>query len=290
MIPLMIHMKKAPQRILFVDDEPYHSRQYVEELELAGYEVIAVSTVKSALAQAKTRDFDAVILDVMLPPGGLGYRETQGGYKTGIALAKKLRDALPDARILALTLSTDPEVERWFTNDDSVAYASKISVSPHDLARLVENLIAGERRPRVFIVHGRNIRALSGLKSFLNKEFGIADPIVLAERPSKGRTLIEKFEQHAQNIDVVFVLATADDLGRLAKSSGAGKPRARQNVVFELGFFLGALKRTSGRVVLLYEDAVELPSDLSGVVYINITKGIGSAEAEVRRELAGWID
>lgn len=286
----MTHMKRMPLRILFVDDEPYHSRQYVEELELAGYEVIAVSTVKSALAQAESRDFDAVILDVMLPPGGLGYRETQGGYKTGIALAKRLRDTLPDARILALTLSTDPEVERWFTNDDSVAYASKINVSPRDLARLVENLVAGDRHPRVFIVHGRNIRALSELKSFLNNAFGISDSIVLAEQPSKGRTLIEKFEKYAQNVDVVFVLATADDLGRLAKSSGSGRPRARQNVVFELGFFLGALKRTSGRVVLLYEDAVELPSDLSGVVYINITKGIGSAEAEVRRELAGWID
>jgi DNA-binding NarL/FixJ family response regulator len=82
----------------------------------------------------------------MLPPGGLGYRETQGGYKTGIALAKRLRDTLPDARILALTLSTDPEVERWFTNDDSVAYASKINVSPRDLARLVENLVAGDIR------------------------------------------------------------------------------------------------------------------------------------------------
>jgi len=283
---LMTRKKKVPLRILFVDDELFASSFYVEELRFAGYEVVVASTVKSALAKASTRDFDVVILDVMLLPGSLGNLETQGGFKTGIALAKRLRDKLPDARILALTNSSDPEVERWFTSDDSVAYANKVKVLPSDLARLVENLIEGKKRPRVFIVHGRNTRTLSGLKSFLRDEFAISDPVVLAEQPSKGRTLIEKFEQHAQNVDVVFVLATADDMGRLAKSSGAGEPRARQNVVFELGFFLGALKRTSGRVILLYEDGVELPSDISGVVYIDITRGISSAEAEIRRELA----
>lgn len=55
------------------------------------------------------------------------------------------------------------------------------------------------------------------------------------------------------------------------------KRRARQNVIFELGFFLGVLGRESGRVILLYVNPLELPSDLSGLIYIDVTNGIESA-------------
>ena len=63
------------------------------------------------------------------------------------------------------------------------------------------------------------------------------------------------------------------------------KRRARQNVILELGFFLGTLGRRSGRVFLLYKGPLELPSDLGGVVYIDISKGIEAVSDQIRREI-----
>jgi predicted nucleotide-binding protein len=281
---------RARTKILFVDDDRFLSIVYVDALRDEGYEVVEASGVDSAISLARDRDFDAVILDIMLPPGrSFTNLETQGGFKTGIALARRLREMLPAAGIVALTMSTDPEVQEWFTSDDTVAYADKKSVLPNQLARIVKNLLEGNQSPRVFVVHGRDSAALSELKKFLINGLCIPNPIILAEQPSKGKTIIEKFEHHAHNVDLVFVLATRDDFGRLAKARSKELPRSRQNVVFELGYFLGKLKRNSGRVILLYERGIELPSDISGVVYIDISRGFDSAEPEIRREIGDWI-
>jgi predicted nucleotide-binding protein len=286
----MAAIQKTRARLLLVDDDPFVSSHYVERLRDEGYEVLEAPGVDSALALARGRDIDAVIVDIMCPPGrSFTNLETHGGFKTGLALARRLRDLLPDAPMIALTMSTDPEIQEWFTSDETVAYADKRNVQPNQLVRLVKNLLEGTANPRVFIVHGRDFNALAKLKAFLSDKLSIANPIVLAEQPSKGKTLIEKFEYFAQNIDIVFVLATRDDLGRLAAPGSEDKPRSRQNVILELGYFLGKLKRSSGRVILLYERGLELPSDISGVVYIDISKGIDSAEDEIRRELAGGI-
>jgi len=278
-------------KILFVDDDVYFGNSYIYALRDEGYEVIEANSVDSALTLARTRDFDAVILDIMLPHGKFfDDFETQGGFKTGLALARELRNRLPESKVLALTMSTDPEVQEWFTSDESVAFANKRDVAPPDLARLVKNLMEGKRLPRVFIVHGRDAALLEDFKAFLLQKFSIVQPVVLSEQPSRGKTIIEKFEYYARNVDVVFVLATPDDFGRLATPRQSQKSRARQNVVFELGFFLGSLKRTSGRVILVHKGGLELPSDISGVVYVDITTGLDAAEAEIRRELAPWTD
>ncbi len=78
----------------------------------------------------------------------------------------------------------------------------------------------------------------------------------------------------------VVALLTADDVGRA--KSGTDQPRARQNVVFETGFFCGAFGRS--RVAVLVEDGVERPSDLQGVVYIALDAA-GAWKQSVAREL-----
>ena len=85
---------------------------------------------------------------------------------------------------------------------------------------------------------------------------------------------------------LVFVLLTPDDIGAKGDESDDVKRRARQNVIFEMGYFLGALGRRSGRVVLLYWSSLDLPSDLSGVIYIDISKGIEAAGETIRKEIA----
>lgn len=101
---------------------------------------------------------------------------------------------------------------------------------------------------KIFIVHGRNQGIKEAVARFIEKLD--LEAVILHEKPSKGRTIIEKFSDYS---DVYFaiVLLTADDIGKRKDSSEDSKPRARQNVIFELGYFLGKLGRS--RVCALYK-------------------------------------
>lgn len=124
---------------------------------------------------------------------------------------------------------------------------------------------------KVFVVHGHN----GGLKNAVARsieKLGL-EAKILHEQPDRGRTVIDKFEAES-HVGYAVVLATADDIGESAKALKAHLPhlseddlkrRARQNVIYELGFFVGKLSRE--RVLLITDDNLELPSDLSGVVY-----------------------
>lgn len=117
---------------------------------------------------------------------------------------------------------------------------------------------------KVFIVHGRNEAAREKAARLLEK-LGL-EPIILHEQPNRGRTIIEKFSDHS-DVAYAVVLCTGDDIGGLTNEGPEKqKRRARQNVIFELGFFIGKLGRD--RVCALYEKGVEIPSDYQGVVFI----------------------
>ena len=120
----------------------------------------------------------------------------------------------------------------------------------------------------VFVIHGRDNEAKETVARFLEKL--TLTPVILHEQPNEGRTIIEKFEQHAQ-VGFAVALLTPDDVGALRDSSNDLKPRARQNVVFELGYFLGRLGRK--RVCALTKGNIEIPSDYDGVVYISLDDG-----------------
>lgn len=117
----------------------------------------------------------------------------------------------------------------------------------------------------VFIVHGRADGLKQTVARAVHKLTG-TEPIILHEQADMGRTIIEKFEDHASEVGFAVVLLTGDDTGGL--SGGDQRARARQNVVFELGYFFGKLGRS--RVAVLYEPGVELPSDVSGLLYIEV--------------------
>lgn len=118
-------------------------------------------------------------------------------------------------------------------------------------------------KPEVFLVHGRDEGAKDTVARFLST-VGVR-PVILAELPGGGRTIIEKFETHA-DVAFVVVLLTPDDVGALQSDHGDLNARARQNVIFELGFFIGRLGR--GSVLALTKGDVEIPSDYAGVEYI----------------------
>ena len=98
------------------------------------------------------------------------------------------------------------------------------------------------------------------------------EAIILQEQPDQGLTIIEKFETYASQVGFAVVLLTPDDLGGTA-SAPAQVSRARQNVIFELGYFAGKLGR--GRACLMRKGAVEIPSDLHGVIYTDMDAADG---------------
>lgn len=126
------------------------------------------------------------------------------------------------------------------------------------------------RTDKVFIVHGRDTAARDTVARFMDQLE--IDAVILSERPSEGRTIIEKFEAEA-DVGFAIVLLTPDDEGGLQDSDGDPKPRARQNVVFEMGFFVGKLGRQ--RVCALKADDVEMeiPSDYAGIAYVPFGEG-----------------
>jgi predicted nucleotide-binding protein len=124
-----------------------------------------------------------------------------------------------------------------------------------------------ENRSQVFVVHGHDGAPKAEVARFIER-LGF-EAIILHERPNKGRALITKFREEAADVGFAVVLMTPDDLGKAEKTDDL-KPRARQNVVFELGFFIGKLGPE--RVAALIKGDIELPSDFDGVVYISLDK------------------
>lgn len=124
-----------------------------------------------------------------------------------------------------------------------------------------------EKTNKIFIVHGHDDHTKIDVARTIEK-LGL-QPIILSEQPNQGQTVIEKFELHSE-VGFAVILLTADDLGRV-KTSEEDKYRSRQNVILEMGYFIGKLGR--GNVFPMYEDGVELPSDLHGILYNAIDEG-----------------
>ena len=131
----------------------------------------------------------------------------------------------------------------------------------------------------IFLVHGHDIARRELVRRFLETVTD-RDVVVLADQPNRGQDILGKLLVHAQQAVFAVVLLTPDDEGG---ESGKEKraSRARQNVVFELGMFIGLLGRD--RVAALNDPAVELPTDFSGVAYIPIDGD--SWQIELAREL-----
>jgi predicted nucleotide-binding protein len=144
---------------------------------------------------------------------------------------------------------------------------------PIDEAQMLDEPVSLEPTPRprrVFVVHGHNHairRSVEGLLAKLDLE-----PIVLHKQPNKGRTIIEKIEENS-DVGFAVVILTPDDVGisKLQRKKRMKlRGRARQNVIMELGYFMGKLGRTS--VCALHAENIELPSDIDGVLYVPYDK------------------
>lgn len=137
----------------------------------------------------------------------------------------------------------------------------------------------------IFIVHGHDEAAKHEVARLID-QLGL-HPIILHEKPDRGRTVIEKVEHHS-DVGFVVVLLTPDDVGHPKDKPDEPKPRARQNVVLELGYFIGRLGRAN--VCALLKGDVEIPTDFEGVLYKQMDAK-GAWRLELAREIeAAGID
>lgn len=176
-------------------------------------------------------------------------------YNKGLKSARRILKVIAD------------EVRDYFPGDDN------------QLISTVSKSVSSMTTKDVFIVHGHDEVMLYKVKDFL-KTLGLT-PIVLREQANEGKTIIEKFEKVASAVGFAIVLLTADDVGR-AKVEHDLKNRARQNVVFELGYFTGKFGRS--HIAALCDMGIETPGDIAGVVYIPIDEA-GAWMLSVARDM-----
>lgn len=148
------------------------------------------------------------------------------------------------------------------------------------------SLINGDSK-KVFIVHGRDEVSKANLEILL-KDMGL-EPIVLHRQADEGQTVIEKFERHGSSVSYAFILLTPDEIAYLSNEDSLTdnerkkEKRARPNVIFEFGYFVGKLGRN--RVCCLYTGDVEILSDLKGLVYKQYHKDVKEVAWDIQKDL-----
>jgi predicted nucleotide-binding protein len=277
-------------KVVIIDDD-MAMETLADGLIYRGYDAIRIKSASQAIkALDELAAADLIILDIIMSwPAGVRKRKLGGEHTAGMEILIQLRAKRKDLPVIVYSATQDESIISAIRAEPESAFLSKWNEhTVQDIAdRIAKRLHLESSAPqsKVFIVHGQDDTTKFELKNYLQNSLGFAEPTILHEQPNRGRTIIEKFEDYAIASTLVFVLLTPDD--RLADplDSEELKYRARQNVVFEMGFFLAQLGRRSGRVILLHKGPIDLPSDISGIVYIDISHGIESAGELIRREL-----
>ena len=193
-----------------------------------------------------TKSFNQIRYSPIMYVSGMSESAYQEPYLSGLRSAESLIRSMID------------EIEEyWLEDEKAIPTESRADID-------------ATKSDRVFVIHGHDAAARDSVARCL-QTLGMA-PIVLHEQPNQGRTIIEKFEEYA-DVGFAVVLLTPDDLAAAEGDADSPKPRARQNVILELGFFIGKLGRS--RVCVLKKGELETPSDYDGVVYTTLDDGGG---------------
>ncbi len=161
-------------------------------------------------------------------------------------------------------------------------HSAEWAVSPSSETNLVKSSEAFSGKlasNRIFVVHGHDDAARESVARFIEK-LGLTT-IILHEQANQSLTVIEKLERHS-DVQFAVVLLSPDDEGRKANTQQELVGRARQNVLIELGYFVGKLGRSN--VCTLRVEGTEIPSDFSGVTYTDMDKA-GAWRTKLAQEL-----
>jgi predicted nucleotide-binding protein len=246
------------EKVLLADNDPDQLQAWSGVLRGAGYEVTLASSLAETQDFLIKGGFDLAVLDLHMQ------EDEDELDDSGLRLAQIYRETVP-----IIMLTSKPTVaaavaalQKDGRSSPAVAFVRKKEDGPKALLQAARKAIL----PKVFVSHGRDDNARTAVVKFLENRG--AHAVVLKEQPLASRTVLDAFEEQA-NVQFAIILMTADDEGRL-KGDDVLQPRARQNVVFELGFLLAKLGRN--RVVALCQQEVPLewPSNYQGVLYLEL--------------------
>ncbi|MEK6901390.1 MAG: nucleotide-binding protein [Nanoarchaeota archaeon] len=234
-------LEKLDRAIHQIDEVKAKSRKAPDFKKWHRDTEVAISYVFGEKSRHLT-DFSKVSYSLGAFHSGTPDSEFEGAFRRGLESAR------------AILQSMAQEVQEYWDEEDKTEQPdARPSLEP-------------SQKPKgkdIFVIHGHDEGLKDAVARFLSKIE--LNPIILHEQPNQGKTIIEKFEAHASTSYAV-ALFTPDDIGGSAKSPENLQLRARQNVVFEFGFFIGKLGRNN--VTAIYQEGVEMPSDYSGVVYV----------------------
>ena len=261
-----------------------------------------LNIISSEKASEKNTALNNVVTDgkVLFVSSDNGYvYKVQGDNKEGIRLSRHPIRSLywnnslyaGDRRGNIYNILADGGVEKLYQGHERVVNIyqgeshERIMVIFEDVVMTMEG--KGMSKDKIFIIHGHNNELKKEVLLLLERQN--IEGIILADKADKGRTIIDKLIEEAAPAKFAVALLTPDDV--VLDSSGISKNyRARQNVVLEIGYFLGRLGKN--RVVMLRMKDVEIPSDLQGILYKNVDDiENGSWKTELAKELdeAGFI-
>lgn len=192
------------------------------------------------------QDFEKIHYSPMVMYANMHDSEYQQAYEKGLELAGAVLESMID------------EIKEFWEEDKQSSTVTNPQINTPAKAN------------KIFIIHGRDNSARDAVARFLEQLK--LEAIILHEQPNQGRTIIEKFEDYA-DVKFAVVLLTPDDEGALKEQNHKYESRARQNVVFEFGYFIGKLGREN--VCALVKGNIEKPSDCDGIIYIPLDDNHG---------------
>jgi predicted nucleotide-binding protein len=247
--------------ILFADNDLDFLEVRALFLKQAGYQVVTATNPQETREKLEQGGIDLAIIDIRLDDNEKTYDES------GLNIALE-----SDRRIPKIILTAYPSFEytrraKRKGGSDSIRAAVNFLGKEEKGEVLLRAIEEGLRSQNVFIVHGHDERARDSV-ALVVQQLGLK-PIILVSQSNKGRTIIEKLEDHASEAVYAVVIMTPDDVGYAKREGKAfSKNRARQNVVFELGYFVGKLGRD--KICLLHQGDAEIFSDYQGVAFVKM--------------------
>jgi CheY-like chemotaxis protein len=278
----MTYKNLRGRHVIVVDDDPSAVSLLSRSLESVGCDVAVARAACTARKMfAGSAPFDIALVDLYIPDDEAAQPDR---IMRGEELAHYIRQVSPRTRIVGVSAFFDRAPAGAVPGLFSAFISKSDLVSSPTLVQLFETIdgvLEEEHRPcRIFLSHGHDVATLNEVRVEVAKLLPEADIRILEEAPPASGSLVDMFEAEVRRTDVAIVVLTADDV--CTSRDGTRGGRARQNVILELGYFLGKLDRKSGCVIIMRRGDVEMPSDLGGIRYIDITAGVGARVEELR--------
>lgn len=277
-------------RVLICDDNdiyPYNLRTYIEELcsysTKIDINVDITRRAQDALHLIQNGSYDLIVLDTCIsPPSNDRTIDEELRDKAridyyGYSLYRAVKEFCPYAKVFAVSKLDIINAKNEFHHARDVDYFCKHYTFPRQIAQAIVNYFeTGKKRilNHIFVVYGHQHEMRKTVTNFIQDlQINILD--IYNDAPGGIRTVFDCLERSSSKAECAIVLLSGDDLCVTydnTQNAHAVTYRSRQNVIFELGLFSGALGKD--RVIVLYESKkqFEFPSDIDGLFYIEYDK------------------